>query len=489
MSWRRQLAKFGALFRRAKPGDDLAEEIRSHLEMEEQENLESGMPADEAHYAALRRFGNVTLAQERSREMWGWDSVETLWQDLRFGARMLAKNPGFTAVALLTLALGIGINTAMFSVVNTVLFRPLPFWDPGRLVVVKGIYPAAQGLKTLTDFSRYETGEINLAGDGQADRVFAAEVSEHFFSLLGINPIRGRTFLPADESADHPFATIISYGLWQDRYSLDSGVVGKTIHLNGKPFMVVGIMPSGFAFPGQTQIWVTLPTNFNDRMFGGNALVWSQIARLRTGATLDQARAELGVVAQREIPIGARAGNPASVTSLHEFMVGDIRPALLLLLGAVVFVLLIACANIAHLSFARSVARFREVAVRAALGASRARLLRQLLTESVLLALMGGALGLLTGVWAVQVAKKVIPTENILTGDIKVDGWVLSFTFVVAVLTGVISGLAPALQSSKLDLTEALKDGAGSPAALSFGCRHRLRGVLGVFETAADSSC
>jgi putative ABC transport system permease protein len=487
------------LFRRHEREEDLDEEVQSHLRMAAQERIERGESAEQARASALREFGNVALVKEVTRDMWGWGGLAQFIQDARYGLRILARSPGFSAVAVLTLALGIGANTAMFSVVNAVLLRPLPFRDPGRLVVIEGFYPAlvptpqphlewedgAQRIKTLTDFSLYETGEINLAGDGQADRLSAAEVSEDFFSLLGINPIRGRTFLPAEESADHPSAAIISYRAWQSRYSLDANVIGKTIHLNGKLFTVVGIMPPEFGFPGQTQIWVPLPNNLNGKIFGGNAFVSTQIARMRPGATLDQVRAELAVIAQRGIPAGARAGHPVSVTSLHEFMVGDMRPALLLLLGAVVFVLLIACANVAHLSLARGAGRYREVALRAALGAGRARLLRQLLTEAVVLALLGGALGLLIGLGTVQVARKVVPAQDILTRGIKVDGWVLAFTFVVAVLTGIISGLAPALQSSNLDLTQALKESpASSLTGFKPGSRHRLRGLLGAFETA-----
>ena len=489
-----------ALFRRKSMQAALDEEVQTHLRMAAQERVERGESAEEARVSAVREFGNVALVKEVTRDMWGWGSLETFLQDIRYGLRMLARSPGFTLVAIITLALGIGMNTAMFSVVNAVLLQPLPFRDPGRIVVVEGIYPAlvptpqphlewadgAQRIKTLTDFSLYETGEINLAGDGQADRVSAAEVSEHFFSVLGINPIRGRTFLRAEEAADRPSAAIVSYEVWQSRYSLDANVIGKTVHLNGKLFTVVGIMPSGFAFPGQTRMWVPLPSNLNGKMFGGNAFMSTQIARMRPGATLDQVRAELAVIAQRGIPAGAKAANPVSVTSLHESMAGDIRPALLMLFGAVTFVLLIACANVANLSFARGVRRFREVALRAALGASRARLVRQLLTESVLLALLGGALGLLIGVGAVEVAKKLTPAQDILTRGIKVDGWVLAFTFVVAVVTGVVFGLAPALQSSKIDLTEALKEStASSLTGFKPGSRHRLRGFLGVFQTAA----
>ena len=493
MSWTR-------FFRRRYWDQERARELESYLEAETDENIARGMSPEEARYAAHRKLGNSTLIREEIYHMNSLGWIDTLWQDIRFGLRMLAKNPGFTAVAVITLALGIGANTAMFSVVNAVLLRPLPFNDAGRLVEVEGAYANdfvdtpkphfewaewAEKLKTLSGFSFYENGTINLAGDGEPDRVAAAEVSDHFFGLLGINPIRGRTFLPAEQASEHPFAAIISYELWRSRYGSDPGVVGKTIHLNGKPFTIIGVMPSGFEFPGQTQIWVTRPRNLEDEMFGGMAIGGWEIARLRSGATPDLARAELEVIAYRDMPAGLRAANPVSVISLHQFIVGDLRPALLLLLGAVGFVLLIACTNVAHLSLARGVGRFREIALRAALGAGRARLVRQLLTESVLLALAGGALGLLTSVWTLQVAKKLVPAQDILTRGIKLDGWVLTFTFVVAVLTGIISGLAPARQSSKLDLSEALKESVGSHTGLIAGSRHRVRGLLGVFEIAA----
>jgi putative ABC transport system permease protein len=487
------------LYRRRQREEDLDEEVQSHLRMAAQEHAEQGESAEQARASALREFGNVGLVKEVTRDVWGWGWLETFLQDIRYGLRQLRRSPGFTAIAVLTLALGIGANTAMFSVVNSVLLRPLPFRDPGRLVAIGGIFANhpvlaptphfewadwVQGLKTLTEFSVYESGEINLAGAGEPDRVAAAEVSEHFFTVLGVHPTRGRSFLASEQAAEHPSVAIVSHKLWQSRYGSDSALIGKAVHLNGKTFTVIGVMPPGFEYPGQTEIWVALPWRFDDEMFGGSAFgrVW-QIARLRPGATLDQARAELGVIAQREIPAGGKAANPVAVSSLHESLAGDMRPALLTLFGAVTLVLLIACANVAHLSFARGVGRFREVAVRAALGAGRARLIRQLLTESVLLALMGGALGLLIGVGAVQAAKNLIPAHDVLTRGIRVDGWVLAFTLVVAVTTGVISGLAPALRSSKLDLTEALKENWANPHA-GFSPRHGLRGFLGAFETA-----
>jgi putative ABC transport system permease protein len=498
----RTLKPFLAFFRKSKLEGELDDELQFHLEMRTRENIAAGMSPKEARLAALRALGNLGSLKERTRDTWGFAWLESFLQDVRYGARQLRRSPGFTLVAVITLALGIGANTAMFSVVNAVLLRPLPFRNADRLVVVDGVYPRAfvptpqphfewtdwaEKANTLANFSLYRTGEINFAGEGEPDRVPAAVVSGHFFSLLGVSPLRGRSFLPTEEDVDHPFAAMVSYRLWQSRYASDPGLIGKAVQLNGKPFTVVGVMPPGFEFPARTQIWVTSSRNPFEDMFGGNAIdVGTQVACLRSGATLDQARAELGIIQQRGVPKGAGAGNPVSVTPLHEFMVGNMRPALLLLFGAISFVLLIACANVANLSFARGVGRFREVALRAALGAGRTRLVRQLLTESVLLALLGGALGLLIGVGAVQVARKLTPAQEILTRGIEIDAWVLAFTFVVAMVTGIISGLAPALQSSKLDLTEALKESAASAqAGLSVGSRFRLRSLLGVFETAA----
>jgi putative ABC transport system permease protein len=484
------VAGLRALFRKEQAGREMDEELRAYLDAAVREKMRTGMSAEEARRSARVEMGSLEGVKEGIRSA-GWEStLETLWQDLRYGMRQLRRNPGFTCVAVLTLALGIGANTAMFSVVNAVLLRPLPFSDPDRLVVVAGVSAGrsenwAEGTKTLANFSLYATGEVNLAGEGEADRVSGAVVSKHFFGIMGINPIKGRAFLPFEEAGENPFVAIISYELWHSRFGADPGLIGKTVHLNGKPFTVVGIMPPGFGFPGETQVWAPFPRNVSDYAFTGITYVSGQIARLRPGASLEQARAELRVYAQRHSPDDPKAAEQVSVVPLQDSMVRDIRPALLLLLAAVGFVLLIACANVANLFVARSAGRFREVAVRAALAASRARLVRQLLTESVLLSLMGGALGLLTSLWAMEAIRRLTPAGAIFRSGIRVDGWVLAFTFAVAVLTGIVSGLAPALQSSKPDLMEALKESATiSHAGLSLGSRRRLRGLLGVFETA-----
>ncbi len=268
MSWRRQIAKLRSLFWRRKPADDLAEEIRSHLEMEEQENLESGMPADEAHYAALRRFGNVALAQERSREMWRWNSLEALWQDLRFGARQLLRNPGFTVVAVLTLALGIGANAAVFSVTRAVLFRPLPFRDPGRLVLVvdrnlSAGYPQfssslanvmdwkAQS-RAFEDLAVFATASLNLAGKGEPERLSTLRVSSNLMPLLGVRPVIGRGFLPAEDQPGGGHVALLGYGLWLRRFGSDPSVVGQSIQLDGQSTTVIGVLP------GETQMETAL---------------------------------------------------------------------------------------------------------------------------------------------------------------------------------------------------------------------------------------
>ncbi|HKW90168.1 MAG TPA: ABC transporter permease, partial [Candidatus Acidoferrales bacterium] len=430
--------------------------------------------------------------------------LDSLWQDLRYAFRMLRKSPGFTAVAVLTLALGIGANTAIFSAVDAVILHPLPFKDSTRIVTIEGYFARrlavkksdtqfkwadwTNATKTLDDISVYEHGDINLVGGSQAMRVQAAEVSENFFDALGVRPLLGRTFTAEEEESNLRVA-ILSASFWRERFEADPNLIGKAIELNGKPFTVIGTLPTGFNFPESAQIWLPLPTSFNEEMFGGNAFMGAQIARLRSGATMRQARAELEAIEQQEDPEAYKynraEGIPIEISSLHSRLVGNSRTPMLLLFGAAVFVLLIACADVANLLVARSAGRSREVAIRAALGAGRSRLLQQFLCESVLFALLGGGLGLLCGVWTIAIARVLTPSGLLYITKIGMNSRVLVFTFGISVLVGIACGLIPAVRLSRVDLNGALKEASGGPAGrFSLRGRNRVRSALGISEIA-----
>ncbi|HTV56798.1 MAG TPA: ABC transporter permease, partial [Terriglobia bacterium] len=498
-AWRRLMF----LLRRGQFQRELKEELDEHVRMKQKDLTDEGMPSDEARNAARREFGNALLLRERSRDAWGFPWLETLFQDLRHGLRQLRRNPGFTVVAVITLALGIGANTAMFSVVNAVLLRPLPFHDPSRLVAIHGIAAVriarfngspdfiagwkgwVSKTRTLTGVSTYDTGGVNLAGGEQPEHLPAAAVSTNFFSLLGLGAARGRTFLPQEAGPGHAVA-IISYDLWHGRFAADRGIVGKLIELAGRPFTVVGVMPPGFEFPGDTQIWVPGQGLVPLTLFGQQAVVLRAVARLRDGVTPSQARSELDVFLRhmnqaKQGPLNSKV----AVTPLRLELVRNVRPALLVLMGAVALVMLIACADVANLLMARNAGRAHELAVRAAIGAGRRRLLRQLLTESLLLSLSGGAAGLALAAGGVRVARAVIPSSLMSAQGVRLDGWVLLFTLAVAVATGIVSGLLPAFGSSKVVLTETLKEAAGTSGPdLGLGRGHRLRLGLGTLEVA-----
>jgi putative ABC transport system permease protein len=429
--------------------------------------------------------------------------MESLLQDIRYALRMLYKSPGFTVVAILTLALGIGANTAIFSVVDAVILRPLPFKDASRIVTIDGYYARrfvqkptlhaewadwAKGTKTLEDISIYEDGEINLAGRSQAIRVQAAEVSANFFDALGVQPLRGRTFTEEEEESGAQVA-LLNAGFWREQYEDDPSVIGKAIELNGKPFTVIGILPTGFNFPKMADIWLPLPRNFNDEMFGGNAFGGSQIARLRSAATIRQARAELEVIEQRENPDAYKynqsEGIPIVISSLHSVLFGNARTPTLLIFGAAGFVLFIACADVANLLVGRSAGRSKEVAIRAALGASRSRLLQQFLCESVLFALIGGGLGLMCSVWTIAIARLLIPSGLLYITQIGINGRVLAFTFGVSVVVGLACGLIPAMRLSKVNSNGALNErSARAFGRLRLRSHNRLRSMLGISEIA-----
>ncbi len=478
MSWRRQLAKFGALFRRAKPGDDLAEEIRSHLEMEEQENLESGMPPEEAHYAALRRFGNVTLAQERSREMWGWNSVETFLQDLRYGLRQLRRSPGFTAVAVLTLALGIGANTAIFSLIDAILLRTLPVSHPESLVVLASFsrdgrvgdfgYP---DYLIVRDGNRAFSGVLAASSQARIDVGMGAEtevalrkiVSTNYFSVLGVQPFLGRVFSNEDESLQ---VAVISNRFWKRSFAGSPSVVGKQIGLDGLPFSIVGVAPPEFL--GETvgeapDIWATVSLMPASRRNLPGFTWLNLMGRLKPGVQAQQASADLSLLLP-QIPDGVSRGGFIHRIAVETGNRGSsglrdsLSVPLNILMAVVAVVLLIACANLASLQLARAATRQREIAIRLALGAGRGRIVRQLMTESVLLALLGGVLGLLFAVWTERFLLSLVAgVGRAITVDLRPDIHILGFTGVISVATGVLFGLAPALQAARQGAGAGLK--------------------------------
>ncbi len=489
-----------SLFRRSRIEQELSDELRFHLEKLIEDKVANGMKLEKARYLALRELGGVEQIKEECRDTRRVRYIENFFQDIRYGLRMLRRSPGFASVAVLALALGIGANAAMFSVINAVLLRPLPFQDPGRLVAIEGI-PAVRfngphthvlgwedwvgKTQTLEGIVVYERGGVNVFSRDQSAHLPAAAVSQGFFGLLGVRPVRGRTFL-SHENISPQAEAVVSYELWQGPLGADPNLVGKNLTLSGKPFTVVGVMPPGFEFPGETQVWIPSALNMEENLFAQGGIVNFQIARLKSGATLEQARAELAVFLRQFDQGHAASFNPKlGVIPLRLQLVKDSRPALLVLMGAVGLVLLIACADVANLLMARNATRVRELAVRAAIGAGRARLLRQLLTESVLLSLAGGLAGLLLGAAGVRLAQALIPSKEILASGIRLDTWVMGFTLAVAVLTGILAGLLPALGSSRGALSEALKEGAsGSPAGFGFARQHRLRTLLGVGEVA-----
>lgn len=428
--------------------------------------------------------------------------METLYQDIRYGFRMLLKQPGFTVIAVIALALGIGANTAIFSVVNAVLLEPLPFANADKLVIVyetnqqRGSTRSAASYPNLADWrdqnnvfermSSYHNADFVLTGEGEPARIQGATVNADLFPLLGVAPILGRAFIPDEDKPGPSRVVMLSHRLWQTRFKSDPNVVDKPVILGGKPFTVVGVMPEGFQFPigsDPVDLWATVAGDseyFNQR----GAHYMQVIARLKPGVTLPEAQAEMNGIAanlERQYPDqNSRRG--INLVPALESLVGDVRPALLILLSAVGCVLLIACANVANLLLARATTRHKEMAIRSALGASRSRVVRQLLTESVLLAMAGGALGLLVAMWGTDVLVSLSREDLPRAGQIGMDGRVLGFTFLVSILTGVVFGLAPAIHSSKTDLNESLKEGGrGSTEGAR---RNRLRAALVIGEVA-----
>ena len=425
--------------------------------------------------------------------------MNTLWQDLRFGLRMFLKNPGFTLVAVIAIALGIGVNSAIFSVVNSLLLRPLQFEQPERLVQVwetipqRGRFEVPASFPNFADWRdqnqvfeqtvAYSGWSFNLTGSAEPERIRSAIVSPEFFPTLGIQPILGRTLLPGEDQPGKDLSVVISRRLWQRRFNSDPAVVGRTVDLNGKSFTVVGVVAPAAGLPGlsdDTELWA--PVSQGVALTARRAHYLNVIARLKPGVGREQAQAEMDRLAaalSRQYP-EANADRGLRVVPLQEQVVGNVRPALLVLLGAVVFVLLIASTNVANMLLARASARQKEVAIRTALGAGRWRLVRQLLTESLLLALAGGTAGLLLALWGTDLLVAFGPSDLPRVKEVAVDGRVLAFTFAVSVLTGLVFGLVPALQASRPELNETLKEGGRS--ATGGVARRRVRSLLVVTE-------
>jgi putative ABC transport system permease protein len=424
--------------------------------------------------------------------------MEILWQDIRYGFRMLRKNPGFTAVAVLTLALGIGANTTIFSVVYGVLLKPLPYSEPGQLVQLRADWSGSPSTvigsstfievraqsQSLACIAAYSGGDMTLTGAGSAQQVVAGAVTADFFPLLGVQPAWGRNFTREEDTPNGPKAAILGHGLWQSRFGGDADVLGRTITLNEQSYTVVGILPARFQYPEPFRLWIPLglgETSAALAQYGEGMILLKAIARLKPGVTLSQAQAELRTMAQREQSPRTDEAPVVSLVTLHEQVVGEVKGALLVLLGAVALVLLIACANVANLQLARAATRQREMAVRAALGAARWRIVRGLLTESVLLSLAGGGLGLLLAFWGVRALGQWSGASLPSMHENGIDAWVLAFTLGVSVITGLAFGLAPAVQAWRADVNAALKEEARGDTD---GHRNRLRHLLVVSEVA-----
>jgi putative ABC transport system permease protein len=438
-----------------------------------------------------------------------WDALvlqptrleDEMFQDLRFGVRILLKNPGFTMVAMVTLALGIGVNTAIFSIVNAVLLRPLPFKDPARLVTVwesnaaKGQTHGAVGAANFTDWRNqnqvfdslvaYFSWNYNLTGDDQSQRLEAAVVSAGFFQMLGAEAALGRVLLPEDDQEAQENVVVLSYALWQSRFGAKRDVIGETIILNGLPHIVVGVMPAGFDFPNdKIEIW--RPMAMSPQLAQNREGKWLKVAgRLKTGVSLEQAAASMDTIAGRlaESYPKTNVGWGVNVIPLHEELVGDVRRFLLTLFGAVLFILLIACVNVANLLLARAATRQKENAIRAALGASRLRLLRQFLIENLLLAALGGTLGLALAFCSLDALIALSPKDVPGLAKAAIDGRVLGFTVALSVLTTLLFGIVPARQASNPDLNETLKEGGH---ARTGNAGRRVQGALIIVEVAAS---
>jgi predicted permease len=486
------------IFHRNYWDEERARELQAYLEIETEENIARGMPPKEARHAAHRKLGNPVRIREEIFRMNSLGFLETLWQDIHFGARMLRKNSGFTAIAVLTLALGIGANTAIFSVVNAVLLRPLPYRDSDRLAVLRETSPRVgpvsvsypnfldwrQQSHAFSQMAAVHSLGFNLSGVTQPENIEGLAVSPNFLSLLGVRPFLGRDLLPEEEAQGTAPVILLSYELWQSHMGGDPNVIGRSVTLDGRSFTIVGVLPSTFRSPDKADVIAPIGVWAKDMMERGGRGDMEVAGRLAPGVTFSQARVEMETIAARlaqEYP-ETNQGAGVDMMSMRDAFAGDARPVVLVLFAAVVLVLLIACVNVANLFLVRGAARAKEIAVRRAFGASRGRVIRQMLTESFLLSLIGGALGILLGIGGVSGLGRLIPPDSFQGMDLRMDRSVLLFTGAIVVLVSIAFGLFPALQATRPDVQETLKEGGRSSTA-GRG-QHRLRSALAIAETA-----
>ncbi len=492
------------LFSKERLDRELHDELASHLEMHIEDNLRSGMRPEDARRDALIKLGGIEQTKEGCREARGVNLVDTLVQDTRYGLRTLRKSPGFTTVAVLTLALGIGANTAIFSVVNAVLLRPLPYSDADKLVLVWSAM-AEQGVPisgsaapdfrewrtqnhVFTDLAAYTYGSFDLSSGGaEPVRIIGVSTTAPLFPVLGVQPALGRTFSFEEEQYGNHHEVVLSYGLWDSRFGRNPRVLGRTVRLNGENYTVIGVMPRRMPFMGNTtpvDLWVPLAYAPGDVMNTRGNHYLLVVARLKRGATMQQAQTEMSTIARRiEMQFKENEGIGARVIFLREGIVANFRTALWLLLATVGFVMLVACVNVANLLLARATSRGREFAIRTAMGAGWQRLIGQMLVEGTLLAVAGGGAGVLLVVWGMDALKPFLPANLPRFNPVGLDGRVLAFTLGACLLTAVVFGVLPTLHATAVDVHEVLKEG-GRGGSQGSRRQQRLRSILAISELA-----